>query len=152
MNKNPGSVPTIPLQPPLHTVAVRLIVFTGLLILLGTQAPFDFAPAHYSWREAVREFFRHPSNFFDLVSNVGVFVPFGVGWACQARRWGWGYVQAVFLAAGVSMGFSTLLETLQLFLPERMSSIIDISTNTTGGLLGGIAYWLWCLYGSRLNV
>jgi glycopeptide antibiotics resistance protein len=48
----------------------------------------------------------------------------------------------VLLSAGFSLG----VETLQLFLPSRVSSIIDISTNSLGGLLGGLSFWLWPRY------
>jgi glycopeptide antibiotics resistance protein len=116
--------------------ATQLVLLITLCILIATQTPFNYTLTSWSVTETLQEFVSHPSNWVDLADNVVMFFPFGFAWAWLSRSWGWSIPMTILLALSLSTGFSLLVETLQLFLPPRMSSIIDIGTNSLGGLLG----------------
>jgi glycopeptide antibiotics resistance protein len=120
-------------------LATQLVLVITLCILIATQTPFNYTPTSWSVVETLQEFVSHPSNWVDLADNVVMFFPFGFAWAWLSRSWGWPIPVTILLALCLSTGFSLLVETLQLFLPPRMSSIIDIGTNSLGGFLGACA-------------
>lgn len=115
---------------PYITLAYTLLLIYGSLYpLSGWQWPH--ADNWYTLFE-VRPRFLSRS---DLVTNVLVYIPFGllVAFALQSRR-RWPAVVAVTLGCGA--GLSLSMETLQLFLAGRVSSLTDILTNTIGTALG----------------
>lgn len=67
----------------------------------------------------------------EAVANVVMFVPFGVLVGLLLRRW-WA---VVLLAAATS----TLIETVQLALPTRFSTVQDVVMNTLGAGVGVVA-------------
>jgi len=76
----------------------------------------------------------------DTVLNVLGFLPVGVlAWLAGAgcgRAWRWLGV------LGSGLGVSLAIETGQIWLPERVSSAIDLATNGLGAVLGGLgAAW-----------
>ena len=62
----------------------------------------------------------------EMLLNVALFVPLGmaVGWVGRAR-WLWAVVAV-----------SITIEVLQLGLPDRRTELIDVVTNSAGGVLG----------------
>ncbi|OGT24123.1 MAG: teicoplanin resistance protein VanZ, partial [Gallionellales bacterium RIFOXYB12_FULL_54_9] len=84
---------------------------------------------------------------FDAVINVLAYIPFGflVGLAVRAR---FGVVVSVSVAAACGMALSVCMEYLQMYLPMRISSNLDILTNSAGTLTGAllavsVASWRW---------
>ncbi|MGH7414233.1 MAG: VanZ family protein [Candidatus Rokuibacteriota bacterium] len=77
----------------------------------------------------------------DVLVNVLLFLPFGVGMAATARQRGLraGSQAVLTLAAGVALSLG--VESLQTFLPSRDPSLRDVAANTGGALLG----WLLIL-------
>jgi VanZ family protein len=73
----------------------------------------------------------------DVVSNVLLYIPFGIflaastGRALEERR-AWRFVLCGVIAAVLSI----LVEVGQLFTVDRATSLLDVVCNTTGGLLG----------------
>ncbi|GAP96501.1 VanZ family protein [Leptolyngbya sp. NIES-2104] len=115
-----------------------------LLIVLVTLLPFNFTAEGVTLGFAIRSFFYHASGFSDIVGNVFLFLPFGLDVAYELRQRRVKKRSTIFLVAGLSLLLSLTVETLQVFLPWRASSWIDLCTNTTGGTLGAILYLLWC--------
>ncbi|WP_162616487.1 VanZ family protein [Xylanimonas allomyrinae] len=80
-------------------------------------------------------------GFLEAASNVVMFLPFGVlgAWllAHARRRWSLGAVWAAVTAAGTA--FSVAIETAQLFIPGRVSTVQDVVLNGAGGLVGAAA-------------
>jgi VanZ family protein len=72
----------------------------------------------------------------DIVLNVAAYVPFGLfvallhRGASPVRRIAWG------VAIGGSISFA--MESLQMYIPPRVSSVNDLVTNTAGALVGAI--------------
>ncbi len=123
--------------------AVILVAGSVLAVFIATLLPFNFTPIASDLETSVRSFFLHPSSLNDLIGNVIFFLPFGFGLACLSRQRGFNHLETVLITVFLSSALSLTVETLQLFLPSRSSSVIDICTNTTGGFLGTIAYLVW---------
>jgi glycopeptide antibiotics resistance protein len=128
---------------PLSRWATQITLTAGLLVMVLTLFPFDFAPHGIHLPSTIRSFLSASSTLPDVAGNVGLLIPFGVGMAAWTRQRGRGLVVAVGLAWVASTALSLTVEILQLWLPSRYSSAIDIFTNSTGGLLGGLGYVLW---------
>jgi VanZ family protein len=84
---------------------------------------------------------------FDAVINVLAYIPFGLmaGLALRARC---GVAVSVISAMACGIALSAGMEYLQMYLPSRTSSNLDILTNSTGTLIGvllavSIASWEW---------
>jgi len=78
----------------------------------------------------------HVTNF-DLAVNVMAYVPFGalLVLALHPARRGWVAVP-ITLFAGLAL--AGLIEALQSYLPTRIASNLDLSTNAAGALLGAL--------------
>ncbi len=113
----------------------------GYLVLITaiiTLAPFHFAtrPVHgltalWTWS--------------DLVMNVLMFVPFGFVYQLTRPRGAPPDWPRVVVLAGAASG---LIEAVQLFSPERFSSLLDVATNVTGAAVGA---WLVDRLSDRLD-
>lgn len=74
----------------------------------------------------------------DIFVNLAAYAPLGfllsIGWGVRLGA-GRGVLAATFCAAGLSLA----LETVQLFLPSRIASNVDLLTNSIGALMGAMA-------------
>jgi VanZ family protein len=73
----------------------------------------------------------------DVFINVLAYVPFGVFIALLPRRATPRARAALAFAAGLTLAFA--VETLQMFVPPRDASLVDLASNTLGAILGGMA-------------
>ncbi len=119
-----------------------------LFIIYGSLSPFT------PWREPGFNFLdvlSTPLQFtytaFDAVINLLSYLPFGllVGLTARARS---GALASVLISLCAGMLLSASMEYLQMYLPMRVSSNMDILTNSTGTLLGAIiavsiTSWTW---------
>lgn len=64
----------------------------------------------------------------EMMLNIALFVPLGV----VLGYWWPGRWRIVWFAVALSVG----VETVQLWLPERLSDIVDVLTNSTGAAIG----------------
>lgn len=73
----------------------------------------------------------------EIAANVAAYTPVGalVAWAVYPRVRG---LAALLLAGLIGGGLSGSLEALQTFLPDRISSNVDLAANSMGALLGGL--------------
>lgn len=108
-------------------VYASLFPFEGWRFQGGNPWAFLFEPLPRYW------------TVFDVVSNLLGYAPVGFLLAVAAVRTGaprWGMPLACVLPALLSL----TLETLQVFLPARVPSNVDLALNATGGVLGvGVA-------------
>ncbi|HCI53910.1 MAG TPA: teicoplanin resistance protein VanZ [Gallionella sp.] len=84
---------------------------------------------------------------FDAVVNVLAYIPFGflVGLALRAR---FAVAVSLLVALSCGIGLSASMEFLQMYLPSRTSSNLDVLTNSSGTLIGtllavNVASWSW---------
>src|SRR5258707_5414460 len=115
------------------TLARYLFVAYVLLVVYASLHPF------YGWRDRglppfafVAAPFNRPMPVFDMVVNVIGYVPLGflAALAAYPRLRGGG---AFVFGFACSLLLSFALESLQLYLPSRTSSNLDLLTNAAGG-------------------
>src|SRR4029079_11447149 len=124
-----------------HTVRLAWILAVAylLVIVYASLRPF------LGWRmppEEVLHFLTAPWPRFtllpDIVANIGAYIPLGlmlsVGFGARYGP-GRGAIAATFAAILLSL----LMETLQMFIPVRIASNIDLLTNCLGALVGAMA-------------
>jgi VanZ family protein len=73
---------------------------------------------------------------FDVIANAVAYVPFGLFVALMPRRATPLLRISVALAAAATLSFG--METLQMFLPSRTASLVDLLANASGALAGGL--------------
>ena len=56
--------------------------------------------------------------------------------------------KTLFVATSTVFALSLFSESIQLFSPVRVASLVDVAANTLGALSGA---WLYTLFGSRLG-
>lgn len=77
-----------------------------------------------------------------IPANVLLFLPFGFALAASLSR----QLQGLRLIVAVTVlggGASAAVELLQLFLPTRTTSLLDLVTNTAGAVLGALCVYFW---------
>ncbi len=75
----------------------------------------------------------------DIVLNVAAYLPFGAMLLVALHRRG---AIAIALATLLAGALSLALESVQMFLPSRIASNVDLMANTGGAALGALAAWL----------
>ena len=116
----------------------KLWILGGILfIVMLTLFPFKFQAMAWSKKDAIKEFLRNPSDSFDFFGNIFLFSPFGYGLSQWLKPKQFPTFRKLIMILGLSFAFTLTIESLQLFLPNRTSSAIDLFTNTLGGTLGG---------------
>jgi VanZ family protein len=125
-----------------------------LFIVYGSLSPFS------GWRgqglnfvEVLRAPFQLTYTAFDTVVNLLAYIPFGllVSLALRAR---FGALVSVILGLCSGMLLSASMEYLQMYLPVRTSSNLDLLTNSVGALIGallGASMVSWNWFFSRLT-
>ena len=110
-----------------------LLGYVTLVILLMTLNPFYLAlPEKIT--------LKFDSSLDNLILNIILFLPVGFLYRLITGRRG-----ALLLGAAISIA----IETVQLFIPARTTSAMDILTNTLGAGLGGFFHYM---ISSRINV
>ncbi|WP_043367624.1 VanZ family protein, partial [Cupriavidus sp. WS] len=134
----PPELPSAPPPASRHSPLARvgLLCFT-LLVVYGSLYPFS------GWTDngiSPLAFLTAPKprylTEFDIITNVLGYCPFGalVVLALHPRVSG---ARATLLALAAGAVLSGVMEALQTWLPNRISSNIDLITNALGALLGG---------------
>lgn len=129
------------------TAGARLGVFTARLayvvvLAIATLAPFDFrVPADGLARGLGNAFtFRYTlATAVDAVQNVLLFAGWGALWVTTGRPEAGARARGIRLSALTGAAMSIVAEALQLFLPDRRASVLDVITNTAGAALGAAA-------------
>lgn len=118
-----------------------LLIASLVFVFVATLAPFDFVIPERVSLEIIIAQFQYVSGVKDYWRNILFFIPFGISLAriLPQNQLSAGAIFSLSLLA--SLGLSTTVETLQFFLPERVSNFTDIATNTLGGGLGFLLYW-----------
>ena len=115
---------------PLAWLYVGLIVYASLYPFVGWRvpgvAPLDFMllgwPRWWTW--------------FDLVSNLLGYLPFGFLLFVAMVRSGGPAGRSAWIACAIGTLLSFSMETLQNYLPQRVSSNVDLGLNALGTVLG----------------
>ncbi|HUW00667.1 MAG TPA: VanZ family protein [Gallionella sp.] len=119
-----------------------------LFIIYGSLSPFS------GWHDQGLDFtdvlltpFKQTYTAFDSVINLLSYLPFGllIGLTARAR---FGALTSVTAGLCAGMLLSASMEYLQMYLPMRISSNMDILTDSSGALFGAIlavsmTSWTW---------
>lgn len=118
------------------------LLVSAILAIVATLTPFDFVvPQNIGSPTQIFEQFRHSSTVKDYWQNILLFLPFGISLAAVLSSTKLNYTSILIVSIVASFCLSLLVETLQFFLPIRVSNFSDVATNTIGGLLGTSLYW-----------
>lgn len=119
------------------TSYTRLGLALSVCVILAAHVePAAWEPDPDWTRVAWIPFVSPPVRLFDIAFNVLLFVPFGYFFAAF-----YGKLSPAVRASAALLGalaLSTLLEVLQLFMPDRFPSTTDIASNVTGAAIGTI--------------
>ena len=126
-------------EPP-AAVRLPLLLIAGyvLFIVYGSLSPFTgWRDQGLNFIDVLQEPFALTFTAFDAAVNMLAYVPFGflTALALRARL---GIAFSVMLAMLCGMCVSAGMEYLQMYLPTRVSSNLDILTNTSGMLAGAL--------------
>lgn len=111
------------------------------LLLLTYASLYPFAPLRPPSAETLRGVFtlaRHVIRS-DVVFNVAAYVPLGT-LLCLYFRSSGERGRAIAKALAIAALFSLMMEAAQLFIPHRVSSLVDLTANTCGALIGALAF------------
>ena len=119
-----------------------LYLFTVSLsfILVVTIFPFSFViPKSISFSDITKEFYI-ATNIKDYVRNILLFIPFGISFRGILERYKCKILYSLLAILLCSAILSFSIELIQVFLPDRISSISDLVCNSLGGVFGASLY------------
>ena len=135
----------------LENKAYFIIISSSLIILFFTLLPFSFtSPAALSWSYIVNNFSRK-TNSLDIIANMILFFPFGLGLAVLLNKTRKPVILQIIIILSFSLLLSVTVETGQIFLATRESSIFDLITNSLGGGLGAVTIFLIDRFNQQLS-
>ncbi|MFP4037760.1 MAG: VanZ family protein, partial [Desulfobacteraceae bacterium] len=109
-----------------------------LFVAYGSTYPFDFRPEQAAstglW--AVLSY-KNVISIGDVAANLVLFMPFGF-LGVRAMKSPFRHVYYMIWITLCSLLFSYLLQYLQIFIPDRVPSSLDVILNTAGGLAAGV--------------
>ena len=108
--------------------------------LLAYASLYPFYPLRFPSPEAVSGFFVTPRYWIraDIAFNVVAYVPLGILVALYFRARGDRHPLLLALAFGAAFSFA--MEAAQLFVPNRVATLVDVAANATGSLIGVVAF------------
>ena len=110
-------------------------------LLLAYASLYPFVPLRLPTLEAVAGFFSRPRYVtgFDVALNILAYVPMGT-LACLYFRQSSEGVKPIVKALSFGAAFSFVMETCQLFIPNRIASMYDTLANAGGALWGAMVF------------
>jgi VanZ family protein len=113
-----------------HSLSFALLIYLMSIIVLVTLLPFRFA-----WPDRLQIIFL--DNIFDVIANVGLFLPLGFLYRLhQARQDDRCCLRPLCFGLLTSLS----IEMIQLLMPGRYSSPVDILVNGSGVWIGAMLY------------
>lgn len=148
MNRSPVILPQAPENRLLSELKVRhlanVFIVASVFVVLGTTLyPFDFTFDEF--QERLEHFLNQDYRYVrghrnDIITNIILFLPIGFSFGILATRTMAGFLRGLFGVTVAGGLLSLTVELLQLFLPFRFSSILDITANAAGSAFGYIGY------------
>jgi VanZ family protein len=110
-------------------------------LLLAYASLYPFFPLRLPSADLLGDVFTWPRYVIrsDIAFNVVAYLPLGT-LACLYFRGRGDGRHAIARAAGAGAALSLLMETLQLFVPNRVTSLVDLASNAGGALLGALVF------------
>lgn len=121
--------------------APKIILLSLVLIVVSTLYPFKFAAGSSPIQEIIRNF-RSGSGLLDVLANIVLFAPLGFGLGSAIAKRPFKPITKLLAVLLVCGAMSLGIELLQVFLPGRKPTPLDVVSNAAGG---GVGY-LWFEY------
>lgn len=143
MNNQPSQSPPLFSQL-MAFCALPLVTMSVGMILIATLYPFTMQWDRFDSRAEVLDVLHNmvhrSSGADDRLNNILLFLPLGFGLAALValQRWRGRWVFVVAACSAVSL----LVECVQVSLPSRAPTAIDIVTNSLGGALGLLTFFV----------
>lgn len=116
------------------TVGYVIILTWASLVASSTAVP-----THDEWFVPhSRPLASHDWFLFDIASNIALYVPIGALTAITLIQRRSGTVMALFRSVLAAAALSLCLETLQIYVPNRVSSAVDWGANIIGAGFGAV--------------
>lgn len=142
---NTRKISTASLEKLIEPWANILVICSILLVLLLTLFPFNFFSRNLStidYRNLIFIGIRY-NEPIEALANVFLFIPLGFSLTCLMQKRKLEGIVALVVIQALSSAFSLTIEVLQVFLPSRLPSLIDLLTNSVGAFLGFLCFRLW---------
>lgn len=115
-----------------------LAIGYALFIVYASLSPFvGWREQGLSFADVLRAPLRLTYTRFDAAANVLAYLPFGL-LASLALRKNFGLLTSLLAGCATGVLLSVSMEYLQMYLPSRISSNMDVLSNSTGAFLGAI--------------
>ena len=119
------------------------LILSLLPILILTLFPYDFF-----FQETLSQFnyeylltrAERASNIPDSIANVLLFIPFGFALTYIIQKIRLKATAVMLVVVATSFALSFTIEFLQLFLPSRNPTYVDLLMNSIGGLIGFLCF------------
>lgn len=121
-------------------LAPKLILLGVVLVVVSTLYPFKFSFSGVASLQAIFQEFRSGSSVLDVLANVILFMPLGFGLASAIARRRYTFFTQLLAISLLCGGFSLSIEVLQIFLPGRKPTLLDILANGAGGGVGFLCF------------
>jgi VanZ family protein len=110
-------------------------------LLIAYASLYPFFPLRLPSSDALVAFFVKPRYMvaYDVAWNVIAYIPLGT-LACAYFRQANEGTRALLKAVAFAAAYSLAMEFLQLFVPNRVSSIYDVIANAAGAMLGAAVF------------
>jgi glycopeptide antibiotics resistance protein len=109
-------------------LSYSLLVYMIVIVFLITLIPFQFSiPENFA--------FSTSGNLNDIITNILFFLPIGFLLRLSQKP---GSDRVCLLALVLGITVSLSVETCQLFIPGRSSTIVDVVTNGLGAWIGAV--------------
>ena len=112
------------------SVSIRLTAVWLFCMFVATLAPFNFVGSQAIEADRLFQYGPYQQQGLDFVLNLLLFMPLGALLQREARARSAASPLVVVLAGVMALFLSLTVEYLQVFLPSRDSSIIDVVSNT----------------------
>lgn len=124
-----------------HTVRLAWILALAYLLVIGYASLQPFQDWRWPPEEILRFLVAPWSRFItfqDVAVNFAAYVPLGlllsIGWGAR-----YGQARGVLAATLAAAALSIAMEAVQMFLPLRIASNVDLLANSLGALVGAMA-------------
>ncbi|MBX2989527.1 MAG: VanZ family protein, partial [Bacteroidetes bacterium] len=122
----------------------NVFIIASVFVVLGTTLyPFDFTLDEFKERldHFLNQDYRHVRGHRnDIITNIILFLPIGFSFSILSTRMKFSFLRGLFGVTVAGGLLSLTVELLQLFLPFRFSSILDIMANAAGSAFGYTGY------------
>ncbi len=123
----------------------RFMFINDLLINFGIgDASSMLSP--FTTRQIRLELFDSNYGFWDIQSNIAIFIPLGVILGIITKK------PNIFFASVISLSSTLIIETMQYILRNGVSDINDVLFNFIGGIAGFIIYYIVYLANGKSKV